>query len=85
MTEFFCYQAFFSTLLGEGEQLWDCLAFAEAETQWWAAAYYVICFASERDKFRFLLHPAERNELVQQALLRGGVQADGSYFVELNV
>lgn len=65
----------------EVESAWDDLALPHKELRWWVAAYYLAAFGSQRSRLRFMLHPEQQLEIVEEVLLAGGVTCeDGSFF-----
>lgn len=71
------------TFLGEQELAWNALRFVAERALRSSCAYTLASFGKQEIRAQFLLSPAERQRMVQAALLRGFVVADGDGLVEV--
>jgi hypothetical protein len=65
------------------ERMWEALAVVSQDLPEALAGYYLLAFASEDERQRFVLFPDDRGVLTGQTLTRGGFRDDEGRFVEV--
>jgi hypothetical protein len=69
----------------EAESCWDLLEMLEREIGENDAAYRLLSFGSAKDRARFVLNEAAREEMISAVLFSGGISDDEGRFMEVRL